>query len=118
MLLYHGSYLEIRYPDILHSRKTVDFGCGFYTTPLLEQATKWCEKYKEKKLSSVLSVYRFDEAAYSKCKVLKFDTYSEQWLDFILQCRKGNDKSDYDVVMGGVANDPKLSDCISDTVCH
>ncbi|MCI8308564.1 MAG: DUF3990 domain-containing protein [Lachnospiraceae bacterium] len=105
MLLYHGSYLEIKHPDILHSRKNVDFGRGFYTTPLLEQATKWCEKYKDKKLASVLSIYRFDETAYNTCKVLKFDTYSEQWLDFILQCRKGNDTSDYDVVMGGVAND-------------
>lgn len=34
-----------------------------------------------------------------------FDSYSEQWLDFILQCRRGNDVSDYDIVMGGVAND-------------
>lgn len=26
-------------------------------------------------------------------------------MDFILRCRKGNDESDYDVVIGGVAND-------------
>lgn len=38
-------------------------------------------------------------------KVLKFDTYSEKWLDFILNCRKGNDATDYDLVIGGVAND-------------
>jgi hypothetical protein len=36
---------------------------------------------------------------------MKFDRYSEEWLDFIMLCRNGQDKSDYDVVIGGVAND-------------
>lgn len=30
MILYHGSNMEILKPDILHSRKNIDFGCGFY----------------------------------------------------------------------------------------
>jgi hypothetical protein len=55
--------------------------------------------------SAVVSVYQFDEKAYTECKVLRFDTYSEDWLDFILKCRRGEDNSDYDIVMGGVAND-------------
>ena len=38
-------------------------------------------------------------------KVLKFDSYSEEWLDFILNCRSGEDMTDYDLVLGGVAND-------------
>lgn len=67
MILYHGSNVEVRKPDILHSRKNVD--------------------------------------SFSKCKALSFETYSEQWLDFVLSCRKGRDKTDYDIVMGGVAND-------------
>ncbi len=45
MILYHGSDLEILKPDVIHSRKNLDFGCGFYTTPLYEQAQKWCEKF-------------------------------------------------------------------------
>jgi len=36
---------------------------------------------------------------------LKFDAYSEEWLDFILNCRSGQDGTDYDLVIGGVAND-------------
>lgn len=36
---------------------------------------------------------------------MKFDSYSEEWLDFILNCRREKDSSDYDIVMGGVAND-------------
>lgn len=32
-------------------------------------------------------------------------SYSEDWLDFILNCRSGKDTTDYDLVAGGVAND-------------
>lgn len=46
MMLYHGSYLAVVKPDISHSRVNVDFGRGFYTTPLLEQAQKWCKKFE------------------------------------------------------------------------
>ena len=48
MILYHGSYTEVIRPDILHSRRNVDFGQGFYTTPLREQAEKWCKKFKDR----------------------------------------------------------------------
>lgn len=105
MILYHGSYLEIQTPDLLHSRENVDFGRGFYTTPLYEQAAKWCEKFKRRGKSGIISRYNFDEQAYQKLKILNFDSYSEEWLDFILKCRIGNDTTDYDIVLGGVAND-------------
>ena len=36
---------------------------------------------------------------------MKFDSYTEDWLDFILNCRRGEDTTDYDLVIGGVAND-------------
>lgn len=105
MTLYHGSNLEISKPDRIHSRTNVDFGRGFYTTPLREQAVKWCGKFKRRGMDAVISVYEFDESAYKELKILKFDSYSEEWLDFILTCRRGNDTSDYDIVIGGVAND-------------
>jgi len=105
MILYHGSYTEIKKPDILHSRKNVDFGVGFYTTPIYEQALKWCCKFRNRGKNAVISSYTFDENAFLQYKTLKFDSYSEEWLDFILNCRRGNDVTDYDIVMGGVAND-------------
>lgn len=105
MILYHGSYLEIQTPDLVHSRDNVDFGRGFYTTPIYEQAVKWCEKFKRRGKSGIVSRYNFDETSYQELKVLKFDSYSEEWLDFILKCRTGNDTTDYDIVIGGVAND-------------
>ena len=86
MILYHGSYLEIKSPDLEHSRKNVDFGCGFYLTPIYEQAVKWCEKFKRRGKNGIISRYKFDEKASQKLKILKFDSYSEEWLDFILTC--------------------------------
>lgn len=105
MILYHGSYMEITKPDIIHSRTNVDFGRGFYTTPLLEQAQKWCMKFKDKNRDAIVNRFNFDESAFEKCKILKFDYYSEDWLDFVLNCRSRKNKSDYDIVIGGVAND-------------
>ncbi len=105
MIVYHGSNSEIEKPDLEHSRKKVDFGVGFYVTPLLEQAEKWCVKYKEKGEPAIISSYTLNEAVFDQYRVLRFTSYSEEWLDFIVTCRKGMDTSDYDLVMGGVAND-------------
>jgi hypothetical protein len=105
MILYHGSFVAVEKPDLIHSRENVDFGKAFYTTPLLEQAEKWCKKFKKLGKDSFVSCYEFDETESTNLKILKFNFYSEEWLDFILNCRRGLDKSDYDLVFGGVAND-------------
>lgn len=105
MILYHGSYIEIEKPDLAHSRDNVDFGNGFYTTPIYEQAVKWCGKFKRRGEKGIVSKYEFKMESLEKWNVLKFDSYSEEWLDFILNCRSGNDATDYDIVIGGVAND-------------
>ena len=99
MVLYDGSYLGIQTPDLVHSRKNVDFGRGFYTTPLYDQAIKWCEKFKRRGKRGIVSRYNFDEKANQELKILKFESYSEEWLDFILKCRIGNDTTDYDIVI-------------------
>lgn len=58
MILYHGSYLEVSNPDLLHSRQNVDFGRGFYVTPLYEQAAKWVGRFKRLgKKESFQSIY-------------------------------------------------------------
>ncbi len=105
MILYHGSYLEIKKPDIKYSRDKVDFGKGFYLTPLYEQAEKWCARFLREGKTAVISEYELKEEAFKKCKVLQFESYSEEWLDFILACRSGKDTSDFEIVTGGIAND-------------
>ena len=53
MLVYHGSYTEIRQPEIRKGRNTKDFGNGFYCTVIKEQAQRWAKRYR----SSVVNVY-------------------------------------------------------------
>lgn len=105
MKVYHGSWVEVSKPDLKHSRPDVDFGRGFYTTSIKNQAVKWCGRFKRRGKSGIISCYEFDEAASYKLNIRNFETYSEDWLDFILACRREMDTSDYDIVMGGVAND-------------
>ena len=105
MILYHGGAEEITQPDLLHSRRAVDFGAGFYVTPIYDQARRWSEKRKRRMGTAVVSRYEFDESAVANLKVLRFESYSEAWLDFIVRCRALEDDSDWDIVSGGVAND-------------
>ena len=105
MILYHGSYTEVELPNVEFSRKKVDFGAGFYTTPILEQAKNWCSRFLRRQEHAFISYYEFDEKLFDDFNVRNFDSYSEDWLDFILTCRTGYDTSDYDIVIGGVAND-------------
>ena len=77
MILYHGGSVEISSPDLLHSRKAVDFGVGFYVTPVREQAEKWSEKRKRRTGTAVISKYEFDECCAENLKMLRFDSYSE-----------------------------------------
>ncbi|WP_281692931.1 DUF3990 domain-containing protein [Agathobaculum desmolans] len=105
MTLYHGSYMEVAEPDLLHSRPNVDFGRGFYVTPLYEQAAKWCSKFKRRGKDGIVSSYEMDKSRKDDLNILEFNSYSEEWLDFVLSCRSGKDKTDYDLVVGGIAND-------------
>jgi hypothetical protein len=105
MILYHGGAEEIAAPDLLHTRKAVDFGAGFYVTPIYDQARRWSEKRKRRMGTAVVSRYEFDESAAANLKVLRFESYSEAWLDFIVRCRALQDDSVWDIVSGGVAND-------------
>lgn len=105
MILYHGSNAKIEQPNILFSRLNVDFGKGFYTTPIMEQAQNWCQKFKRRGEDGILNQYLFEESVLDRLKVLRFSSYSEEWLDFILACRTFQDDSNYDIVIGGVAND-------------
>ncbi len=111
MIVYHGSYAEISAPDIKHSRTNLDFGRGLYVTDINEQAEKWCQKFIRSGQSGVVSEYELNNSAMEKCRVLKFDTYSEDWLDFISNCRNGTDNFDYDIIIGGVADDNVFNTC-------
>lgn len=109
MKLYHGSYTEITVIDLKKSKPYKDFGRAFYLTRYYEQAKIWANRLgREYKKEGVITEFEFDEYAYEDdgLKVLKFDGYNEQWLDFIVFNRsKRNPAHEYDIVEGPVADD-------------
>lgn len=111
MILFHGSNVEIKKPEVAKSRKNLDFGVGFYTTDIENQAIKWSERFKARGEEGVVSVYVLNEMALKACKVLIFDSYSGDWLDFIVGCRNGVDNDEYDIIIGGIANDRVFDTC-------
>ena len=105
MILYHGSFLEITKPDLVHSRPNVDFGRVFMSRRCMSRLRSGAENSNARGKDGIISRYEYDESREVELKKLKFDSYSEEWLDFILNCRSGKDSTDYDLVVGGVAND-------------
>ena len=76
-----------------------DFGFGFYCTQLEKQARRWAVTKRTRHIVNVYE-YRADESLRVKC----FETMTEEWLDFIVACRKGI-SHDYDIVEGPMADD-------------
>jgi len=106
MILYHGSLEVIEKPDISFSRNNTDFGKGFYTTPIKSQAEKWTGRFSRRFGYGTMSMYYVDELDLRKnVSILEFETYSDQWLEYIVKCRQGKSGEDYDLVIGGIAND-------------
>ncbi len=110
-ILYHGSYLQVSQPLAKAGRKNLDFGHGFYLTIIKEQAEAWARiiaSRKGRNIKPVVSVFQFDEekAKVDGIRFKVFDAYDIEWLDYVVDCRKGKDVSnDFDAVEGGVAND-------------
>lgn len=105
MKLYHSSNSVVENPDIQHSRNYLDFGRGFYLTSLYEQAVRYAQRFKRRGQPSWLNTYELLEYSEQQWNVKQFDTYDREWLDFVAQCRDGKDVGNYDLVIGGIAND-------------
>jgi hypothetical protein len=109
MILYHGSNITVAEPSLDSSRKTLDFGPGFYTTTNKEQAIEFSIKVSVRKepKNKVVSVYDFDfEAAGCTLNIMEFSEADKAWLDFVHQNRHGIYKGTLsDLVIGPVAND-------------
>ena len=108
MLVYHGSNVEVRKPNILKSRKKTDFGRGFYTTTQKEQAEHWTSIKMDRAKTGrrVVSVFEVGDELLTdpELKIREFHGPDEAWLNFVVDSRKGVEH-DYDLVFGPVAND-------------
>lgn len=97
-IIYHGSYCEIKNPELKSGKYSKDFGTGFYCTILEDQAIKWAQKYE----TPIVNKYEYEEN--QSLKIKEFTLMTEEWLDFIINCRSGK-KHNYDIVIGAMADD-------------
>ena len=103
--VYHGSYTEIKNPELKRGRIDVDFGTGFYLTEDKNMALKWASR----KDTAVLNSYKLN---YDGLNVIKLGL-TENWLRFVASCRgESNEKFDLsgvDVIIGPTADDKMFS---------
>lgn len=110
MLLYHGSTMAVRKPNVTKGRAKTDFGKGFYTTTSRDQAEKWAQIKKERAgddARAIVSVFEIDDTVLNsnEYQIMHFNGANVDWLDFVVGNRRGEVNHGYDLVMGPVAND-------------
>lgn len=111
MTLYHGSNIEIKVPKIIHSKRLLDFGTGFYLTSDYEQAAKWAVRTTNRREmgSPTISVFNIADTELENLDILVFKAANKEWLRYISQNRSNNLVRDsYDIVIGPVANDQAI----------
>lgn len=111
MKLYHGSNTRVENPILNAGRRALDFGLGFYLTSDREQAMRWAHAVVRRRTNGepTLNTYELDETQLPALSVLKFDQPTAEWLEFVVQNRRGsNPVKDYDLIIGPVANDSTL----------
>ena len=57
MTLYHTSNVIVPQPDTVHSRRHLDFGCGFYLTPLESQARDYGQRFIRRGEPAIMNIY-------------------------------------------------------------
>jgi hypothetical protein len=111
MKVYHGSDIKIETVNLSKCRIGADFGHGFYVTKIPKQAENIAERAASwHDTTPVVTEFELNEYAFEDpdFKVLRFGSYTDEWLDFIIKNRASiNSKPmhEFDIVESPVAND-------------
>lgn len=82
-IVYHGNYIVAERPELVMCVYTKDFGTGFYCTSSREQAELWADRFEK----GILNAYEL--SIDTRLSILEFTDMTEEWLDFIVDCRLG-----------------------------
>lgn len=110
-ILYHGSNVIVQNPKILIDGFYKDFGYGFYCTNIKKQARRWAITKRGK---SVINKYNYVKN--KNLKIYSFTEMSEEWLQFVVNCRQGKEHN-FDIVEGPMADD-QIWDYVEDYVSN
>lgn len=106
LTVFHGTTKKFDRIDLKKSHNRRDFGMGFYTTILEDQAKEWAYRLslREKEHKYYVYQYTFDEK--KELAIKRFDSLNKEWLEFIKKNRsEGGLQHSYDVIIGPVADD-------------
>ena len=111
MILFHGTTVEIKSPEIMTSEIGRDFGFAFYTTDIREQAERWAvrkAKIQSRKKGAlilpIVNIYEWQDT--DNLSIKSFDGTSMEWLEMVVKCRSDISYSHgFDIVSGKIAND-------------
>lgn len=109
--VYHGSFMEVRYPDLSKCQKGKDFGKGFYITTDRKQAISFAKNVARQNGYSkgVLNIYKFSD--FQNLNLFEFENANEDWLNCIIGYRFRNFKNlsypfkNFEVIIGKIADD-------------
>ncbi len=119
MILYHGTNIDIQSIDLALCRPYKDFGRGFYTTELLDQARKMAKRVARIYGGNpIVNIYQINDG-FMQTEGLNIKDFgnipSERWALFVMNNRnkyftdfKSSDCNfdcKYDIVCGPVADD-------------
>lgn len=106
LTLYHGTNALFDEVLLAKSRNRRDFGSGFYTTTIREQAEQWARSMYKRYQQGGQYLYVFELDMNSSLSIKEFKGLTLEWLDFIKDNRiYGGISHHFDVVRGPVAND-------------
>lgn len=120
LILYHGSYCEVREPLLEKCANRKDFGKGFYLTSSREQAESFLKTSIVKAVNNgdaepnqnygFISVFKVELNEELKCHI--FETANTDWLHCIAAHRKRKsfvdieaEMAQHDVIAGKIADD-------------
>ena len=120
LILYHGSYCEVKQPNLSKCAKRKDFGQGFYLTTSKKQAESFLKTSIIKALATgminenqkfgYVSIYELNLSYQLKTHI--FENADINWLHCIAAHRKKklflsveHEMENYDVIVGKIADD-------------
>ena len=109
--LYHGTYLEIKNPNLDECEDSNDFGKGFYLTTDKNQAMRYARRYyyDGKNHIGILNTYMLSN--FKGLNLYEFLDTDVNWLHCVVGFRRrkylylAKDFKNYEVIIGKIADD-------------
>ena len=111
LTVYHGSYVEVKIPDLNKCKIGKDFGKGFYITTDKTQAIKFAKLIARRANTPYGVVNEYVLSDVKGLKIFEFESTDSNWLNCVVGNRRAQfselakEWTDYDILSGKVADD-------------